>query len=235
MPTDIAERIDAALAAEALLDATAPAETEHVSRETASASVVPEPVHADRPAGRPRAATGPGRGRPARRRRRHAVLGAVLGAAAVGVSVLLFQAAQPSMNDTAGSKKPDTTSSTARDTMFSGMAVEDRVESLLTAEEGTGPDKTPPRSRSLDNQSSPSTMFSEDVTVPSCIQAGTGRSDQALAAQPGTYEGRQAYLVVMPHPTDPSHVQAYVVDASCISKAQGAKADVLLTHAYPRP
>jgi hypothetical protein len=79
-------------------------------------------------------------------------------------------------------------------------------------------------------------MFTEEaVTVPPCIQAGTGRSDQALAAQPGTYDDKPAYLVVLPHATDPSQVQAYVLDASCIATQKSTKADVLLTHAYPRP
>ncbi|OKK02332.1 hypothetical protein AMK26_21905 [Streptomyces sp. CB03234] len=238
MPADIAERIDAALAAEALLDATAPAEaTDHVSRETSPATATPEPVSADRPAGRPvgrpRAATGPGRGRPARRRRRTAVLGAVFGAAAMGVSVLLFQAVQPSGDDPSGSKTVDTAVSAPDNTTFSGSAVEDRVEALLAAEK---PPKAP-RSEKQQPPSvgNPSTMSADEgVTVPSCIQKGTGRSDQALAAEPGTYDGRPAYLVVLPHATDSSRVQAYVLDASCITTQKSSKADVLLTRAYPR-
>lgn len=82
MPADVAGRIDAALAAEALLDATAPpqaampvgatavsvaAETAddaaRVSRETSLGSAPADAPAADRPAGRPRAATGPGRPR----------------------------------------------------------------------------------------------------------------------------------------------------------------------------
>ncbi|MER7110459.1 hypothetical protein [Streptomyces sp. NPDC000229] len=233
MPTDIAERIDAALAAEALLDATAPAETaEHVSRETAPSSVTREPAPADRPAGHPRAATGPGRGRPARRRRRTAVLGAVFGAAAMGVSVLLFQAIQTG-DDPAGSKTADTAISAPDNRTFSGAAVKDRVEALLTTEKTSQSPRTEKQPPSVEN---PSTMSTEEaVTVPPCIQAGTGRSDQALAAQPGTYDGKPAYLVVLPHATDPSQVQAYVLDASCIATQKSTKADVLLTDAYPRP
>ncbi|MEV3989686.1 hypothetical protein AB0J57_12355 [Streptomyces sp. NPDC049837] len=245
MPADIAERIDAALAAEALLDATAPTETaehvsreaeaeaEHVSRETAPAPRPSEPVHADRPAGRPRAATGPGRGRPARRRRRTAVLGAVFGAAALGVSVLLFQAVQPSGD---GPKTTDSAVS-APDSSFSGVAVEDRVRALLTpGEKAESPRVEKQQPPSVDKTDKPSTMFTQEaVTVPACVQAGTGRSDQALAAQPGTYEGKPAYLVVLPHTTDPAKVQAYVLDASCTATQKSAKADLLLTQAYPRP
>ncbi|MFF8292667.1 hypothetical protein ACF068_26015 [Streptomyces sp. NPDC016309] len=234
MPADIAGRIDAALAAEALLNATAPSDaTGDVSRETAPAPLTSEPVRADRPAGRPSAATGPGRARPVRRRRRTAVLSAVFGVAAMGVSVLLFQAVQ-SEDDPAGSKTTDSAVSAPQEGTFSGTAVEDRVEALLAAEEHT----KQPRSdkRQPPSVDSPSTMAADDaVAVPSCVQAGTGRSDQPLAAQPGTYEGKQAYLVVLPHSTDPSKVQAYVVDASCAATPSSAKADLLLTHAYPRP
>ncbi|QGV79626.1 hypothetical protein [Streptomyces ficellus] len=242
MPADIAERIDAALAAEALLNATAPAEAEeHVSRETATASVAPEPAPApvatdrptdraaDRPAGRPRSATGPGRARPVRRRRT-AVLGAVFGVAALGVSVLLFQAVQPG-DDPDGSRTADTAVSAPGNPTFSGTAVEDRVEALLTEKPAASPrnEKQPP---SVDN---PSTMSTDEaVTVPPCIQAGTGRDDPAVAAQPGSYDGKPAYLVVLPHATEPSQVQAYVLDASCTTQ-RSAKADVLLSRAYPRP
>ncbi|MFC8914321.1 hypothetical protein ACFT5C_00980 [Streptomyces sp. NPDC057116] len=240
MPADIAERIDAALAAEALLDATAPASpAEHVSRETAPVPVTPEagpsePVRADRPAGRPRAATGPGRGRPSRRRRRTAVLGAVFGAAALGVSALLFQVILPSGNDPDGSRTADSAVSAPEEGSFSGVAVEDRVEALLAPGEKPGSPRAEKHQPPSADQ--PSTMFTQEaVKVPPCIQAGTGRSDQALAAQQGTYEGRSAYLVVLPHTTDPAKVQAYVLDAACTSTQVSAKADVLLTHAYPRP
>ncbi|MFD0512250.1 hypothetical protein ACFQ0Q_21235 [Streptomyces aureus] len=105
MPADIAGRIDAALAAEALLETKAPAEAEYedkdeaeaqtqsaspVSRETTPADSPTAP--ADRPSGHPRAATGPGRGgRTRTRRRRGAALGAVFTAAAIGLGVLFLQ------------------------------------------------------------------------------------------------------------------------------------------------
>lgn len=55
-----------------------------------------------------------------------------------------------------------------------------------------------------------------------------------IAFQQGDYQGTNAYLVVLPHPSDSSHVQAYVLDASCTTDGGKQKADVLLTHAYPR-
>ncbi|MGA5166071.1 MULTISPECIES: anti-sigma factor family protein [Streptomyces] len=233
MPADIAERIDAALAAEALLDATAPTESEKaVSRETTPAPApAPAPMHTDRPAGRPTAATGPGRARPAKRRRRTAVLGAAFGAAALGMSVLFLQTVQTG-EDSSGAKTVDTAIKAPDEEAFSGTAVEDRVAALLNASEKSKAPRTDRQPPSVDK---PSTMSTEEAgAVPPCVQAGTGRADQALASQTGTYEGKAAYLVVLPHATDASQVQAYVLDASCTSRGT-AKADVLMAHAYPRP
>ncbi|MEE1754358.1 anti-sigma factor family protein [Streptomyces sp. SP18CS02] len=237
MPADIAGRIDAALAAEALLNASAPVPAEHVSRETVPASAAahpahPEPVHADRPAGRPRAATGPGRSRPTRHRRRNAVLGAVFGAAAVGVSVLLMQTTQPSGQALKGAA--DAPASSSGMAAFSGTSVQSHVKTLLAA--GATPRSPRTEKGPLEAQTSPHTpKLSESVQVPPCVQEGTGRSEPPLAAEMGEYEGRKAYLVVLPHPTDARQVEAYVVDASCVTSAKAAKGDVLLTHPYPRP
>lgn len=109
MPAEIAGRIDAALAAEALLNATAPHTDADVSRETNSRPD-PHPVlapaqAADRPAGRSPAATGPGRTRKPRRRRTTA-LGAVLGAAALGMGVFLLQGGSRPSVETPGTRRP---------------------------------------------------------------------------------------------------------------------------------
>ncbi|MFV0128898.1 hypothetical protein ACLGI4_14460 [Streptomyces sp. HMX112] len=226
MPADVAGRIDAALAAEALLDATTSTGPNAVSRETAPAPLAAVTGHSDRPAGRPRAATGPGR-RTALRRRRNAVLGAVFGAAAVGVSVLFLQTGRPAQNDTAA-RKADSTVSAAEDSTFSGTDLRGRVETLLAAEAG----KPAPRTKQA-----PSLQGEKlhEVDLPPCIRAGTGRTDAALAAETGQYQGERAYLVVLPHLSDAAKVEAYVLDAACTTTGSSAKADVLLKHAYPRP
>ena len=51
------------------------------------------------------------------------------------------------------------------------------------------------------------------VEVPECIQRGIG-DRTPLAAEEGTYEGKRAYLVVVPHDSDSDMVSAYVVDAA---------------------
>ncbi|MEW1719702.1 hypothetical protein [Streptomyces sp. NPDC093109] len=247
MPADIAGRIDAALAAEALLNATAPVEPDeptHVSRETSPpaetvAPVAAEGVRADRPAGRPRAATGPGRGTRARRRRT-AILGAVFGTAAVGVGVLFFQSRPESLQVSSDSQARSAASGVGQDggVEFSEDRLQNRVDALMStgaAERAVpkdSPASVPFRDTSGGQLASPSPRLQGLPEIPSCIQQGTGRSDSALAAEQGSYEGSPAYLVVLPHSGNDNRVQAYVIDASCVENTSMAKGKVLLTRAY---
>ncbi|WP_405937742.1 hypothetical protein [Streptomyces sp. NBC_00726] len=73
------------------------------------------------------------------------------------------------------------------------------------------------------------------VPVPACVEEGIGRNSPALAIERGSYEGTDAFLVVLPHPTNPDSVQAYVVDAACVGAEPSSKGKLLLTHAYARP
>ncbi|MEU8887372.1 hypothetical protein [Streptomyces sp. NPDC048442] len=261
MPADIAGRIDAALAAEALLNSTASDDMAHdadesvdVSRETSHtpvrrASGLPaadrpatdlpaadRPAgdrpsadqRADRPAGHARATTGPGRP-VSRKPRRRTVWSAVLGAATLGLGILLVQ----SFQSTPSQQGKDATSA-ARSQQFSGDPLQGRVKTLLDSSHSEGlhtpKDKNAP---SVDIQESPNST-KQSLGVPSCIQKGTDRTDTPLATEQGTYEGKQAFLVVLPHTSDSSLVQAYVVDAACVGAASTGKGELLLTHAYPR-
>jgi hypothetical protein len=272
MPADVAGRIDAALAAEALLDATHPGDTTaeaatvsaaaqsaepvespeptmepRVSRETASSSSEAEasgasgapgaPGASDRPAGHPRAATGPGRRSSGPRRRRRNVAGAVLGAvatvAAVGLGALLLQPGGTNSSDSGTTNA----SEQAAPQTFAGGPLEDQVTSLLAAKRTPAPDASKP---SFDTESSPRTprsnspMRSDDPDVPKCVALGIGQDAPPLAAKKGTYEGKLAYLVVLPDTSDSSRVTAYVVDAACAENASPGKGEVLLTRSYPR-
>ncbi|MFF1261884.1 MULTISPECIES: anti-sigma factor family protein [unclassified Streptomyces] len=247
MPADIAGRIDAALAAEALLDTKAPAEAEDkdeaeaqsaspVSRETTSADSPTTP--ADRPSGHPRAATGPGRGGRARtRRRRGAALGAVFTAAAIGLGVLLLQNGGGTPTGAPESGTPRQASSALS---FSENKLESQVQNLLT-EESSAPSDSSTSKPSVDiQQSGPKTprenspMRGKTVMVPDCIQRGTGRQTPALAIERGDYKGTTAYLVVLPHASDPAQVSAYVIDATCVKQPSSAPGKLLLTHSYTR-
>lgn len=248
MPADVADRMDAALADEARERApfSAPASTADVSRETESSVAAKELT--DRPAGHSRAATGPGRR--AVRRRRNAVLGAALGAAVVSMSVLLLQNVTSS-GSSDGLKAADQGVSASRDgsQAFSQSTLEARVHSLLSSrtdavgpQESSGEKQNPSADTKSSTESTSPTSASPQtplrapsVTVPPCIEQGTGRNTAALAIERGTYEGSDAFLVVLPHPTDSARVQAYVVDAACVGAEPAAKGKLLLTHVYARP
>ncbi|CCK28915.1 hypothetical protein BN159_4536 [Streptomyces davaonensis JCM 4913] len=250
MPADVAGRIDAALAAEALLSATAPeggaaasegAEPEdirsvstaerfdddaHVSRETS--------VTADRPVGHARTSTtGPGRKQHRRGgRRRVAVLGTVFTVAALGLGSVLLS----SLNDGSGDSEGDGGRAHASDT-FAASTLERQVSDLL-AEKSTGDGRTPRSSVGMNsvpetNETKEPHVFKQP-TVPGCVQEGIGREDGALVTEEGTYQGTEALLVVLPDATDSSRVTAYIMDRTCVSDPSVGKAEVLLKHTYTR-
>jgi hypothetical protein len=254
MPDDVADRIDAALAAEADVSRETEAAAEQGQEAGDQEARGPEAENratqsnvADRPAGHPRAAGGPGR-RSARRRRR-IVLGTALGAAAVGMSVLMLQMVQASQ-DSSGSKAADmgVSASKAGASAFSGSPLSQRVHTLLSNAEAFPP-KHPNAEKqapSVDVQSTPggehpaasasdTPLVAPVASVPACVQLSTGRKTAALAVEEGTYEGTNAFLVVLPHETDAALVQAYVIDASCVRTDPAGTGDLLLTRTYARP
>jgi len=214
MPDDIADRIDAALASEA-----------DVSRETSA----PADRLADRPTGHAHAATGPGRKDRARRgRRRTIVLSTVFTAAALGLGSLLVS----SLGD--DSTQPEAAST------FSGQKVETQVAELLKG----GKVKNSPRSGgpSVGIESHPSEPGTNEhdglifnvPTVPDCVMKGIGRKGASvLGVKEGTYNGTDAYLVLLPAANDDTRVTAYVVDSACV-KQPSVPGEVLLTQSYAR-
>ncbi|MET9969437.1 hypothetical protein ABZZ80_26795 [Streptomyces sp. NPDC006356] len=243
MPADVAGRIDAALAAEALLNATTSDDTEatthagetrpvsgahdgaHVSRETSAT--------ADRPAGHARSATtGPGRkNRKKAGRRKVAVLSAAFTAAAVGLGSVLLTSL---MGGGGGGPTADG-GQTATDT-FSAAKLETQVADLLAKSESS-PGSSQKPDRSLGTQGEPDTKSPQilrEITVPECVRKGIGRDDAALAAEEGVYKGKDALLVVLPDATDNSRVTGYVMDATCVKHPSSTTAKVLLQESYAR-
>ncbi|WP_405819204.1 hypothetical protein OG241_28725 [Streptomyces sp. NBC_01390] len=218
MPDDIADRIDAALAAEA--------EGAHVSRETST----PLDRPADRPTGYAHAATGPGRKGSTRRvRRRTIVLGTAFTAAALGLGSLLVS----SLGD--DNKHPQAAST------FSGQKVESQVAELLKGQGGKkttrsgGPSvgiKSHPSDLTPDEHGD--TIKLQPTSVPACVLKGIGRTDTSvLGVKEGTYDDTDAYLVLLPAAGDSNRVTAYVVDSACV-KQPSVPAEVLLTQSYAR-
>ncbi|MFJ8634998.1 anti-sigma factor family protein [Streptomyces sp. NPDC093568] len=241
MPTDVAERIDAALAAEALLSATAPEDVDHAKLAGAghSVSAVDDGAHvsretsasAGRPSGHARSSTtGPGRkDRKKGGRRKVAVLSAAFTAAALGLGSVLLTSLMGGggSGPTADGGKGDT---------FSAAKLEKQVSSLLAKSEGSAEgSKKPDRSLGMQGTHDPAGPRTfREVTVPDCIRQGIGRDDTALAAEEGRFKGREALLVVLLDASDVSRVTAYVMDATCVKQPSTAKAEILLKDSYAR-
>ncbi|MFJ8536599.1 anti-sigma factor family protein [Streptomyces sp. NPDC093591] len=243
MPADVAGRIDAALAAEALLNATAPDDVDqpklsgaarsvsgaddstHVSRETS--------VTTDRPAGRARSSTtGPGRkDRKKVGRRKVAVLSAAFTAAALGLGSVLLT----SLMGGGGAGPSAGGGQTSADT-FSAAKLEKQVSDLLAKRESSpGSSRAPERSLGVEggpDTKSPHVL--REITVPECVRKGIGRDDAALATEEGVYEGKDALLVVLRDASDVTRVTAYVMDATCVKQPSSTTAKVLLKDSYAR-
>ncbi|MFE7936211.1 hypothetical protein ACFU46_02380 [Streptomyces griseoincarnatus] len=241
MPADVAGRIDAALAAEALLHATAPAtdsEDENASVGTATADGGPLHVsretsapHSDRPTGRPRSSTtGPGRKMRLRGRSRRAVLGAAFAVAALGLGSVVLS----SLNGGEGPGDEQRTT-TAADT-FSEGKLEKKVDDLLARSPEQDKGARSPHTFGMESDSSeanPRVLTKPEI--PHCVQEGIGRNDAALATEQGVYQGKAALLVVLPDASDATRVTAYIVDATCVENTSpSTTARVLLEHSYAR-
>ncbi|MFF7979615.1 anti-sigma factor family protein [Streptomyces sp. NPDC007901] len=234
MPADVAGRIDAALAAEALLDATA--SVTHVSRETSPREMSSS---GDRPAGRPSASAGPGRkdrGRGRGRRRRTIALGAVLTAAVLGAGSFFLQSLGGGDGTTTAQSKPTDSAGT-----FSKDTLQGQVKDLLGTKTNTQRGSQKPFGVESQDTGRPSSTQSPTIKlapttqVPVCVRQGISQTDLALGAKKGKYEGKDAYLVVLPDTSDASKVTAYVVDASCDSTGSASPGKVFLTESLTRP
>ncbi|MEU8788114.1 hypothetical protein [Streptomyces sp. NPDC048643] len=232
MPADVVGRIDAALAAEALLSATAPDETSdtdapgaHVSRETSTT---------DRPSGHPRAGTGPGRPHRARPGRRGtvALLGTAFAAAALGVSVILVQTLGGDGSDKDGPSARQQKSS-AQDT-FSEGSLRNDVSDLLAKNKAPAPSDSAKPWGAQSEDGGVGTFMTPTVPVPDCVEQGAGDSGTLLGAEAGTYQGKDVFLLVLTDPSDSTKVTARIVDARCATQASPKPGKLLLTRSYAR-
>jgi anti-sigma factor RsiW len=246
MPDDVAGRIEAALAAEALLDTerrspepvptpvsreTAPDEPVDVSRETRRAHR-PSP-HPASP-GRRTPGGSPGRGRRVARQRRALLTAAgAVGALVLGGALLQGITGGTSAGSDAGAAADGQGDVRSKEDAVAAGGLEQRVRELLSRSasgaEG-GPDL-----KAETKEPSNAPLAGGPAVVPSCVRAGIDRPEQPLAAEPGqSYAGRPSYLVVMPHPGNPQRVDAYVVDSSCTTDSGTEPAEILVERTIPR-
>jgi hypothetical protein len=224
MPDDVADRIDAALAAEAALSSTDDHDGARVSRETSAST--------DRPAGNARpSSTGPGRKERRRGgRRRIAVLGAVAAAATLGLGSVIVSSL------TGGDRADDTAhgQQTALADTFSEGKLKEQVSGLIADEQGTRNGPRTPRSFGMESETGAENHVFKQPTVPECVRQSIGRDDAALATKEGVYKGKEALLVVLPDASNDSRVTAYIVESACVDQPTVSKAKVLLKHSYAR-
>lgn len=100
-----------------------------------------------------------------------------------------------------------------------------QVHDLLTRGTGEQPEGKPSRQ---------SPMVGMESVVPSCVLGAVDRREAPIALQRGRYEGMDSYLVLLPHRSDSSLVDAYVVDASCTTAQPPAAGTLLREETYPR-
>ncbi|MEU6193941.1 hypothetical protein [Streptomyces sp. NPDC047061] len=234
MPADVVGRIDATLAAEALLNAVAP--EAHVSRETSPRQAsVPE----DRPVGRPSASTGPGRkdhkDRGRGRRRRTVVLGTVFTAAVLGAGSFFLQSLGGDGTTTAQGKPTSSAGTFSKSTLQS--QVKDLLDTKKNLQRGSqkpfGVESQPSEAGSTETPFT--TRISPSASVPTCVRSGISQTGDVIGAKEGTYEGKDAFLVVLPDSSDASRVTAFIVDAACDGKASAAPGKVMLSESLARP
>jgi hypothetical protein len=234
MPDDVATRIDAALAAEALTSTAPPQALEEagtagtrVSRETTTST--------DRPSGHTRpSTTGPGRkdrNRGGGGRRRRAALGAVAAAAALGLGSVIVA----SLTGDGPAGETARGQQTSLVDTFSEGRLKKQVDKLVTDGQDTRGGSRTPRSFGTESENEAENHVFTRPAVPECIQKAIGRDDAALATEEGVYKGKEALLVVLPDALNGSRVSAYIVESACVHEPAAGRAEVLLKRSYARP
>ncbi len=257
MPEDVAGRIDAALAAEALIQATAadpdrtcgpdpdPGTARPLEETTAGTQAAPgnadpaePPLRVTRPVGASRMAGVP-RGGDVSRETSRAPAGRA-GATGPGRATrrsrrrwrALTAACAVAVLGAGGALvhalDDGGPAGTPAAGTFSGERLPVRVHQMLGDTARSASPRTGP-------QAGRNTPFATRTpNVPACVRKATRRSDGPIAATRGSYDGHAAYLLLLPDRSDPADVDAYVVDAGCTAHSGAAVGTVLARHTYAR-
>lgn len=230
MPADVAQRIDAALAAEA---ATAAA--------TATAAAGPAP----RPVGRASAGAPPTRsdrnsrpGRSAFRRRAGLLLAAAGCLGVLGLGAALLDSGGPTTASTAsrgaaltpGTASDGSLAPAASGPLYSAGQLPAQVRQLLTGA-SAGPGKSLPHATGQAQDDTP------DLQLPACVQSAVGNhaGDSPLAVGHGRYGATAVDVYVFPLGGDPSRLDVYLLDAGCALHTPATPATVALHQVVPAP
>lgn len=244
LPADIAVRIDAALAAEALLSSTEPAAA---AAETAAgpAAAPGGPVGKE---SRSRASHGPsgpsGSRGPGRQRRRvltptlrRAVLGLAALAVVGGVTASLLQlhpesTSKGSASSAAvpGAEGGNAVAGASGPVAFSDTALTEQVQQLLGVQYGTA--------KAANGSGAITPENSEIRDVPTCVVQAAHRSgEEPLAATQGTYRNTPVFALVYADAHDPQTVDVYLIASSCtatVPQSSAQTGQVLLQRTVPR-
>ena len=247
LPGDIAVRIDAALAAEALLSSTEPTAAPEAAAAPLRTTGGSHPAGsssgaAHGPSGSSAGSRGPGR-KPRRgsaRKLRRAALGlaalAVVGV--VTVSLLQFHTDDSKSAGSAAVAGPQaaggrSAAGAGEYPAFTDAALPEQVRQLVAARSGLGPKAATGSDGSLKN--SPA-VPNATAPVPACITLATHRgAEEPLTSTQGSYNSTPVYAVVYSGATDPLHsLDVYLVAASCTATATPTPGQVLLHRTVPR-
>jgi Putative zinc-finger len=265
LPDDIAIRIDAALAAEALLGA-APATDDPGA---VSERLQESRTTVDHPSGRPplpTASKGPAgpsgrRPEPPGRRRKRILRRVAMGASALA-AVGLFVTATLTLRSsgTASSSSAAAGNSSAQSaagagspvTAFSDSGFTSQIQALLPGSAGrsssAGTSRTSKNPETSNNPqiagngerpgSSPASPGPAAVpaAVPGCaLQAVSRGSEQPLTTSRGSYHGTSVYALIYPDRSDPAHAVDAYLVDTSCTAPAGASSPVLLSRTVPRP
>jgi len=209
MPADVAERIDAALAAQ-----TAPVEAARVTRKAVSALSAPPSRTADSTGPGTPGSSGPGR---PRRRRGRILLGVAALAATLTLGVLVVQQNHPGGGSSVTAAAADGDVTKQHPALAQGGPVyrEDRlgeqIRQLLSAAKPSRQTQTyGVQPRTGDSSATAPTE------VPDCLRAATGHTTEApLAVGSGRYGTEAVTALVYPLAGRPGQVDVYLVTPDC--------------------
>ncbi|MFE9608214.1 hypothetical protein [Streptomyces sp. NPDC006012] len=164
-------------------------------------------------------------------------MGAVLTAAVLGAGSLFLR----SFGTDKTPVTPYAQQTTAADT-FSGGTLGNQVTDLLAVHQSSQPgsDTQEPRigtdsdPQTPDAVKSAGTLLQTSAPVPDCIRGGINGTGDILAAKKGIYDGKDAYLVVLPDTADTKRVTAYVIDAACVGQEPVSPGTVLWKQSFTR-